>query len=438
MSVQMPYDSTEKEVSRRSRSWLWVPLLYFFRGMVLASLLSVTLVMLKRMGMSNALATASTAWLALPWVLRLLLRRVTAVGGTPWHWVVAMQAVFALAMLGVALTEKPHSGGMVVWIFLAIGALSGGIHDVVASDLSAVWVSGSRQKEDLASIGRRQVVALLFFLLALLVGLGLVLVMAGDMEVLSRSMDESWSTTFKALALFLIALACFVALALPRHVAISHIPSPSLANSRTPTFGWFWGGVLLVLFTLHQWMLWRGTLLFLVDPGSIGGLSLGPQEVGFAQGTVSVLAMMMGCVLGWKALSKWGMTRCLLPMAAAATLPDVMLLDLAFRMPTDLLAISTCLSIEAFGCGFAMIGLILYIRCNAYGKGNSSHADICLAWVMLSAMIGGWCTGLFQDYFGYRRFFMIVSALAIMAFVAATVSYLISKNDKDTHCGPVF
>ena len=45
---------------------------------------------------------------------------------------------------------------------------------------------------------------------------------------------------------------------------------------------------------------------------------------------------------------------------------------------------------------------------------------------------------LFQDYFGYRRFFMIVSALAILAFVAATVSYLISKKDKDTHCGPVF
>ena len=91
MNAQMTHDTIQK---RSSREWLWVPLLCFFRGMVLVSLLSVTMVMLKRMGMSNTMATASTACLALPWVLRHLLRRVTCFGGSRWLWVVLTQAVF--------------------------------------------------------------------------------------------------------------------------------------------------------------------------------------------------------------------------------------------------------------------------------------------------------------------------------------------------------
>ena len=430
----MTHDAIEKH---RSREWLWVPILSFFRGMALVSLLAVTLVMLKRMGMSNAMATASTAWLALPWVLRQLLRRLTVMGGSLWLWIVVTQVVFALSMWGIALTLQPKSGGSTIWIFLVLGALSAGLHDVAASDLSRSWVG----KDDSLSsqIGAppfrfRQMVPLLFFLLAVLVGLGLVLMMAGDMEVMSRSLDDSWSATFEALALCLVGLSVIGALALPRDVAYDGAflennrltLAETLAWWRRP-LQWFFAG-LVILFVLHEWMLWGGSLLFLVDPGSIGGLSLGPQEVGFVQGTVSVFFLIAGFVLGWMAARRWGIGKCLIPMALLATLPDIVMLGLAFRMPSDLWEIGACFATEALGCGFAMACFILYIRYEAPGKDSPVHTDMCFALVMLSAMIAGGCTGFFQDYFGYRRFFMIVVALALMALVSVVVSHLIYKK----------
>ena len=439
MNAQMTHDTIQK---RSSREWLWVPLLCFFRGMVLVSLLSVTMVMLKRMGMSNTMATASTACLALPWVLRHLLRRVICAGGSRWLWIVLTQAVFALSIWGVALTLQPNSGGSVIWVFLVLGALSGGLHDVAASDLSRSWIDrrgSSLVGKESPSFGSRQVIGLSFFLLAVMVGLGLVLIMAGDMEVLSRSLDDSWGTTFEALALCLVGLSVLDALVLPRDVdGDGTCLNPKGKWSLEEIMAWWrqplqWVfAALVVLFTLHEWMLWRGTLLFLVDPGSIGGLSLGPQEVGFVQGTVSVLAMMMGCVLGLEAARKWGVGKSLLPMALLGTLPDVLLLYLAFRMPSDLPTVSLCLATEAFGCGFAVACFILYIRYNSPGKDHAAHFDICFALVMLSSMIGGWCTGLFQDYLGYRRFFMIVAALAVLALVAVVVAHLLYKKCNST------
>lgn len=53
-------------------------------------------------------------------------------------------------------------------------------------------------------------------------------------------------------------------------------------------------------------MFFRIAPLFLIDPGSNGGLSLSPQELGLAQGSLGAFAAIFGCALGAKSLKEMG------------------------------------------------------------------------------------------------------------------------------------
>ena len=98
----------------------------------------------------------------------------------------------------------------------------------------------------------------------------------------------------------------------------------------------------------------KGVLMFLVDPGSIGGLLLGPHEVAYAYGTVGGLVMLAGLLLGYQAIRSHGLRLWAWPMVIAAILPDAALLYLAYAMPSDIVTVCLCLAVECFGCGFAM------------------------------------------------------------------------------------
>jgi len=184
--------------------------------------------------------------------------------------------------------------------------------------------------------------------------------------------------------------------------------------------------LMTVALSLHQWMLWRATLLFLIDPGSIGGLSLGPQGVGFALGTVGGLALIAGLVMGVGAVGRDGLEKWLWPMTLSLTLPDVLLLYLSYEMPSDLLMVSGCLLGENLLAGFGMAGMLYFLLDDAREDAGGVHADCCMAWLALSALVAGVGTGFMLDRIGYRRFFFLVVVAALMA--VATMAWHTKKR----------
>lgn len=399
-------------------TWLWVSLLGFARGLVVAALMSVAMVMLKRLGMGNSWASCGTALLALPFVLRQLLKPLMlALPHREW-WMVGMQGLFAISMWGVAMDVEPNGGGAIIWWWLALAALTGAMHGILAGDFTNA-LRGNRRP------GRTSV-AITLPILATVLALGVTLVIAGDMEVLSRDIDESWGLAFKVMAAMVLAVAVAMALSISRYktserrVALAtawHRQMKEISrwwhNSRHWMFAAF-----IVLFSLHECFVLKGVLLFLVDPGSIGGLSLGPQEVAFAHSTVAGLAMIAGCVLGFEAIQKNGLRKWVLPMVLAITVPDVLLLYLAYAMPSEISMVCLCLSIESFGCGFGMAGFVRFLRYYGPGRSMAAYGDTCLALVALAMLLAGVVTGFIQDYFGYRRFFLFVIIMAIVAIAS--------------------
>ena len=51
-------------------SWAWVPTLYFAEGLPYVLVVTVSAIMFKQLGISNADVALYTSWLYLPWVIK--------------------------------------------------------------------------------------------------------------------------------------------------------------------------------------------------------------------------------------------------------------------------------------------------------------------------------------------------------------------------------
>lgn len=91
-----------------------------------------------------------------------------------------------------------------------------------------------------------------------------------------------------------------------------------------------------------------------MDGRDIGGLSLTTGQVGFAYGTVGVISLLLGGILGGIAIARNGLKHWLWPMAVALSLPNLVYLYLAYALPENLFVINACVGIEQFGYGFGM------------------------------------------------------------------------------------
>ena len=156
---------------------------------------------------------------------------------------------------------------------------------------------------------------------------------------------------------------------------------------------------------------------------------MGPQGIGFAQGTIGALALMAGLVLGVGAIKKDGLGHWLWPMVLAMTLPDVILLYLSYEMPSELLTVSGCLLVENLFNGFGMAGILFFLFREIIVGDEEVHADTCMALLALSAMIAGIAAGILVDLLGYRRFFLIVVAASLMAVL--TMVWLVRRNKEE-------
>ena len=77
--------------------------------------------------------------------------------------------------------------------------------------------------------------------------------------------------------------------------------------------------------------------------------------------------------------------------------------------------VCTTLMIEDFFCGFGLVGFLVFILYYGRGRGTKVHADACVVLLSFSVMVAGGITGVIQDYFGYRGFFIVVVAAAFVA-----------------------
>ncbi|MEP1018934.1 MAG: MFS transporter, partial [Maribacter dokdonensis] len=91
-------------VQKDKGAWAWVPVLYFTQGLPYVLVVTVSVIMYKKLGVSNEDIGLYTSILYLPWVLKPLWSPFVDLKSTKRKWFLSMQLLIAIALLGVGLT----------------------------------------------------------------------------------------------------------------------------------------------------------------------------------------------------------------------------------------------------------------------------------------------------------------------------------------------
>lgn len=410
-------------MSKQKSPWAWVPTLYFAEGVPYVAVMTISVIIYKRLGLSNTDITLYTSWLYLPWVIKPLWSPFVDMLRTKRWWIITMQILIAAALAGIAFTIPGPFWLQGSLAFFWLMAFSSATHDIAADGF---YMLGLNQHQQAYFVGIRST----FYRIATIFSSGLLVGLAGALQVLTRSIQYSWSLVFYLVAGLFIALWLYHNWALPRPAEDGE-KTQKTARDIIREF-WLtlvtffhkpqmWVGICFMLFyRMPEGLLSKVSALFLVDSTKNGGLGLSDGEFGLVQGTVGVIGLTLGGILGGICASRDGLKRWLWPMVMAITIPDIVYVYLSCALPTNLIVINICIFLEQFGYGFGFSAYMLYLIYYSQGEHKTAHYAICTAFMALSMMIPGLFAGALQESVGYQGFFLIV-------ILSCLITYLVSS-----------
>jgi PAT family beta-lactamase induction signal transducer AmpG len=404
--------------------WTWVPSLYFAEGMPYVLVMSVSVIMYKRLGISNTDIALYTSWLYLPWVIKPLWSPIVDLIGTKRLWAVLMQGAIGAALAMVALAIPAPRFFQYTIALLWLVAFSSATHDVAADGF---YMLGLEQHEQAAFAG----VLATFYRLAMIAGEGGLVVLAGTLEEQFGSLHKAWEITMFIAAGAMLALFLYHLVILPRPIGDTkrlRSGNQNLAGEFFHVFAEFFKKdqiaviiAFLLLYRLAEAQLLKLVYPFLLDARSVGGLGLDTSQVGYVKGTIGVAAVLGGGILGGLAISKQGLRFWLWPMVLAMHLPDLAFVYLAYAKPDNPAIISAAVAVEQFGFGFGFTAYTLFMIMVSQGEHRTSHYAICTGFMALGMMLPGMFSGWLQDHVGYQHFFLWVIVSTIPGFLVAAL-----------------
>ncbi len=211
--------------AKKPRPWTWIPSLYFASGLPYVVVMSVSVIMYKRLGLSNTDIALYTSWLYLPWVIKPLWSPFVDILRTKRSWIVAMQLLIGAGLGGVALTLPAHDFFKYSLAFLWLVAFSSATHDIAADGF---YMLGLSKHDQTWFVGIRST----FYRLAMIAGQGVLIMLAGALEKIMQASSATaeagaglsadpgtalaWAITFYVMAAMFLVFFAWHRFVLPR------------------------------------------------------------------------------------------------------------------------------------------------------------------------------------------------------------------------------
>jgi len=396
--------------------WSWIPTLYFAEGIPYVVAMTVAVIMYKRLGISNTDIALYTSWLYLPWVIKPFWSPFVDIIKTKRWWIVTMQLLIGAGLAGVAFLIPMAFFFQTTLAVLWLIAFSSATHDIAADGFYMLALDSSEQS---FFVGIRST----FYRLAMISGQGLLIIAAGALEHYTNNLHMAWSITFYILSGLFLLFFIYHRFILPRpesDVTKAGGTPKEIFREFGLTFASFFQkkGIVLaiafmLLYRIGEAMLVKMASPFLLDARNVGGLGLSTEQVGLVYGTVGIIALTLGGIVGGIAASRKGLKYWIWPMALSITLPHLAYVYLSWVLPTSFILINIAVAIEQFGYGFGFTAYMLYMIYFADGEHKTAHYAICTGFMALGMMLPGMIAGKLQDMFGYQHFFIWIMILAI-------------------------
>ena len=424
--------------TKRISPWAWVPTLYFAQGIPYFIVNNISVLMFAKMGVPNGEMALFTSLLYLPWTIKPFWSPFIDIIKTKRWWIISMQILMSIAFILLTLSipkpdeatiaagTTPISMFTITLILFIITAFASATHDIAADGF---YMLALKQSDQAAFVGIRST----FYRLASIFGQGVLVAIAGAIELRYKDIPLSWTITMLVTAVMFSLVTFYHLFAIPKPTSDKSVLTPGTASAKAifqefgRTFATYftkpgvWLAIaFMLLYRLPEAFLIKMCMPFLVASKEAGGLELSTAEVGIVYGTIGVIFLTVGGILGGLFASRIGLKKSIWWMAACMTLPCLTFVYLAIGQPDNLFAISTAIAIEQFGYGFGFTAYMLYMMYFSEGEFKTSHYAICTAFMALSMMIPGMFAGYLQEAVGYVNFFWIV-ILCCVATIVVTV-----------------
>lgn len=458
----------------------WVFSLYFAEGFPYSLVRQLSTVFFKDAGASLQ-AVGLTSLYGLPWTLKLLWAPLVDAFSTKRRWLVAAEATLAVLVAGLALVSTAQAALVVAaGVFFAI-AIASATHDIAidgyylealdrAAQARFVGVQAMSYRLALIAGGggiialsgwsswpmglavaaaglgalcvlhglllprietpRRPVSELLRFVATprVLVGVGVAVgavigarwlggtlllpaLAAGAprlAERLARVSLESWVVLVLAGVLTVLAAR---AGALKRRLYssrstyalafIDYLDQPRI-------------GVILAFILLYR--VGESFLLNMAYP-FLAGIGVSRAAYGIAYGTFGVSASIAGGLLGGAAIARWGLRRCIWPLALAQNLPNLLYVLMAvWYQPaaagavlagSDLHLVTALIVLEQLGAGLGTSAFMVFIMRTTKPAYKAANMAVATGLMTVAATFAGVFSGFVADALGFRVFFLI-------------------------------
>ena len=403
--------------SSSKNPWLWVPTLYLTESVPYVLIITVSVVMYKNLGISNADIGLYTSFLYLPWVIKPIWSPILELFGHKKQWFLSMQFILSLVFLGVGLTTSSSHFFTLTLAFFWMGAFASATNDIASDGLYLIALKPEQQS---FFVGMRST----FYRVGMITGQGLIVIVAGFLEEKFADPTQAWSWTMLGVGGLMFALTGINFLTTPKVLEerISKEVQPSFAKVFSTFFTKKNIGLSLafvLLYRLGESQLVKMASPFFLDERTSGGLGLSTTEVGFIYGTLGVISLLIGGISGGIVISRDGLGKWMMPMAIAINAPNIGYVFLAWMQPDSVYFAALVVVIEQLGYGFGFAAFMVFLLFLAEGIFKTAHYALATGFMAMGMMLPGMLSGYIQQWLGYPGFFVWVVIATIPGFVMA-------------------
>jgi PAT family beta-lactamase induction signal transducer AmpG len=432
---------------KRRNPTIWVSVLYFAEGFPYTIVNLMSVIFLKDLGASNQLI-GLTSFLYLPWTIKGLWGPVVDLYSTKRRWILWMEilctVLFAL-LAAFALSPDIIVASIIIFAFIAFASAT---HDIA---IDGFYLDALDKDQQAFYVGFRTTT----YKIAWLVGNGGLVFLAGYLaqryvqgidangERIFQTIQFSllgWNLTLHPLALgwsaaFLVSALIFLLVYL---FQLWYLPYPKPYSTQKSEgiqldsfldafksyftqdkIGWIVSYVLI--FRLGDAFMIKMAPPFLMDVHEKGGLAISTADMGILYGTVGVIFLLAGGIVGGYLIAKQGLKKWMWPTAIFQNSAIVLYWLLAMQKP-DIRWVYVVNSIEQFSYGIGVSAYTVFLMRTIRPEYRASHYAITTAFMAAGMLIPGLISGYLQVWMGYESYFLMSFLVAIPGL--ATIFFL--------------
>ena len=368
----------------------------------------VALIMFLQMNIGVALSTLFATILLLPWVAQPFMRRLLpGMGGDRW-WLHLIEIILAGTMALFALTLR---NGM-WWTMLMLAWIStlSAWHDIMAKHYFM-------RRTMMAQETHHLVLRALSSQMATVLTYGLMIMAVGVLQIYFRQRSQTYSW---ALGYYILAGA-YLLMTLMNMLLLRNAGNTEITTTRQ----WPWQQkrwkehlIMLLLMLMPQGLMFYSRTVFLLAQPQEGGLGCTLQEVGFAHGTIGVIAFLTGVALGKGILNKWGENRTKWPLTICLGLSPAVYLTMTHCRPEGVWMLSAYTLMAQLLFGIGLNACRRYIENLSGERYRNSVNPLYIPAISLCIVLPMALSGFLLERLDFKLFFMLDTLCAPITWVA--------------------